>query len=128
MVRKVKSGIVALGIAGALSAASIGAVSAAPAKSFDAAFCFTDGAGLTATVTWSGYRVDAVAGTDNDHVNYLEVVVPVDPAARQGSVTFDIPYDDAMPYVSAEIRNGKKVWASVEVESTGLDWPNLPRC
>jgi hypothetical protein len=114
-------------LAASLLLGSAGAAAAAPPKSFDAAFCFSYGIGLRATVTWSGYRVDAVYGGQLDG-QHREFVVPVEPAARQGTVTIDLGYDDAVPFVTAGIRLVKHVWQSETVHATGLDFPNLPGC
>jgi hypothetical protein len=105
----------------------VGTASAASPKSFNADFCLFVGGELQATVTWSGYRVDEVYGGQLDG-QHQEHVAAVDPAARQGSVTIGLGYDDAVPFVTAGIRLGKHVWQEVTVQSTGLDFPNLPRC
>lgn len=118
---------VALLSSGLLLLGSVGAALAAPPQSFEATFCLFYNGGLQTTVTWSGYRVDAVFGGQIDE-QHREVVVSIDPAARQGTVTVGLPYDDAVPHVTAGIRLGKHVWESITVQSTGLDFPNLPRC
>lgn len=126
MVGKSRRLVAALLSAGLLLG-SVGAASAAPPKSFEASFCLFFNGSFLVTVTWSGYRVDEVFGGQIDD-QHREVVVPIDPAARQGSLTVGLPYDDAVPHVSAGIRLGKHVWQLVTVHSTGLDFPNLPRC
>ena len=126
MFRKFRGAVAALLSAGLL-VGSVGAASAAPPKSFEAAFCLVVGGSLYASVTWSGYRVDAVYGGQFDG-QHREYVAAVEPAAREGAVTLQIPYDDGVPFVAAGIRLGKHVWQSVTVHSTGVDFPNLPRC
>ncbi len=126
MLRKIRRPMAAL-LGTALLLGSVGAAAAASPRSFDAAFCFSYGIGLRATVTWAGYRVDEVFGGQLDG-QHREAVVPVDPAARQGTVTIDLGYDDAVPFASAGIRLGKHVWQTETVHATGLDFPNLPGC
>jgi hypothetical protein len=130
---------VSVGAALLLLAASAGSVSAAKqSKSFDATFCFTqssvpeDPAGtgeLTASVSWSGYRVTGIGfGVGDGTGAGFGVVQPVEPAARTGAETISLGVDNSVPFGGVDIRNGNHVWATIDQNAPDGNWANLPAC
>jgi hypothetical protein len=139
VIRAPISRVVPLAAAMLLLAVSAGSVSAAKqSKSFDATFCFTQSSdsndpagtgGLTASVSWSGYRVDGIAiGVGDGSGAGYGVIDPVEPAARAGSQSVTLGVSNDVPFGGVDIRLGNHIWASIEQDAPSGNWANLSAC
>jgi hypothetical protein len=142
VIRSSMSRLIPLAAAMLLLAVSAGGVAAAKqSKSFEATFCFTQstdptdpappaGTGdLTASVSWSGYRVDGIGlGVGDGSGAGYGVIDPVEPAARAGSQSVTLGVSNDVPFGGVDIRLGNHIWASIEQDAPNGNWANLSAC
>jgi hypothetical protein len=133
------SRLIPLAAAMLVLAVSAGGVAAAKqSKSFEATFCFTQSSdsndpagtgGLTASVSWSGYRVNGIGfGVGDGTGSGFGVIDPVEPAARTGSQSVTLGVTNETPFGGVDIRLGNHIWASIEQDAPDGNWANLSAC
>jgi hypothetical protein len=80
---------------------------------------------IVATITWRGYWVDSASFFIIDGA---AGVTPVDPPAREGSVSGQLGADNDYPTLTAGIQFKNRVAATRTLEAPDGDWANLPDC